>query len=85
NDDNSLKIKLLSSINLDDVTESVFEIIDSVAENPSGAAILIWDPDLESFGDRFYAGSKKRDLPKLCDAFVNDFDSDGEDENLSEV
>src|SRR5277367_178596 len=83
NDNDTLKIKLLSSINLDEVTDSVFEIVDSVADSPAGVAILIWDPDLESFGDRFYSGQKKRDLPKLCDAFVNDFDSD--DDKLSEV
>jgi diguanylate cyclase (GGDEF)-like protein len=83
NDNNALKIKLLSSINLDEVTDSVFEIIDLVVDNPAGAAILIWDPDLESFGDRFYYGQKKRDLPKLCDGFVNDFDSD--EEKLVEV
>jgi diguanylate cyclase (GGDEF)-like protein len=85
NDTLTLKIKLLSSINLDDVTECVAEIMAAVASDPPGIAILMWDSDLESFGDRFYFGSKKRDLPKLCDAFVEEFDeAESQDEPLAE-
>lgn len=79
NDTSSLQLKLLSSIDLDDVTDCVSEIIDVVAGSVAGTAVLMWDSDLESFGDRFYFGAKKRDLTKLCDAFVEDFDeADGE-------
>lgn len=85
NDTPTLKIKLLSSINLDDVTDCVAEIIGAVAEDPPGIAVLMWDSDLESFGDRFYFGSRKRDLPKLCDTFVDDFDeAESEDEPFAE-
>ncbi len=83
NDTPTLKIKLLSSINLDEVTDHVAEIVDAVAGSPAGIAVLMWDSDLESFGDRFYFGAKKRDLSKLCDTFVNDFDED--DEVFSEL
>jgi diguanylate cyclase (GGDEF)-like protein len=84
NDTPSLQIKLLSSIELDDVTDCVSEIIDVVVSSLSGTAVLMWDSDLESFGDRFYFGPKKKDLSKLCDAFVEDFDP-SEGELLSEL
>jgi diguanylate cyclase (GGDEF)-like protein len=80
----SLQLKLLSSIDLDDVTDCVSEIIDVVVGSLSGTAVLMWDPDLESFGDRFYFGPKKRDLSKLCDLFVEEFDQSDE-ELLSEL
>ena len=78
NDTPTLKTKLLSSIDLDEVTESVAEIFEAVGGASAGTAVLMWDSDLESFGDRFYFGAKKRDLAKLCDTFVQDFDEEGE-------
>ena len=32
--------------------------------------MLLWDTDLESFGDKFSFGSRKKDLTKLADAFA---------------
>lgn len=72
-DNLDLKLRLLSSIDLDDVTSVAAEIVDSVTSSEA-TAILMWDSDLETFGDRFLFGSKKKEIIKLCDALYENME-----------
>jgi len=66
----NLKLALLTSIELDEVAQAVAEIVTELSK-PQAIAIMLWDQDLESFGDKFLFGARKKDLTKLCDAFAN--------------
>jgi diguanylate cyclase (GGDEF)-like protein len=74
NDISTIKLKLLSSIDLDKVADCVAETISLVIGPSSALAMLMWDPDLEDFGERFYFGKRERELSKYCDAFTQSFE-----------
>lgn len=67
----NLKLKLLSTMELDAVAELVIATLESQFET-NAVAILLWDPDLESFGDRYTSGKSKKELGKFVDAFIAD-------------
>jgi diguanylate cyclase (GGDEF)-like protein len=69
-DISDLKLALLSSIELDEVAGAVAEIVTQLTE-PQAIAIMLWDQDLESFGDKFLFGPRKKDLTKLCDVLAD--------------
>jgi diguanylate cyclase (GGDEF)-like protein len=64
-----LKVKLLSSIDLDEVAETAAEIITAVV-GAKTVAMLMWDSDLEGFGEKFVYGPLKKDFLKFGEAFV---------------
>jgi diguanylate cyclase (GGDEF)-like protein len=70
-------VRLLSTIDLDEVLASVAEIIGEVC-SPQAVAILMWDTDLETFGDRFFFGPRKKELVKLAEAFADEEQSEPE-------
>ncbi|MGH9549480.1 MAG: hypothetical protein ACRD3W_08895, partial [Terriglobales bacterium] len=76
------KLKLLSSIELDEVAELAAQIVESRAQTQA-VAVVIWDPDLESFADKYVFGARKKDLIKLADAFAED--SDPPKESIGEL
>lgn len=65
------KVRLLSSIDLEEVMNVVAELVSGVCQ-PQALAILMWDPDLEAFADRFLFGPRKKDLTKLAESFELD-------------
>ncbi|HEY9718549.1 MAG TPA: diguanylate cyclase [Trichormus sp.] len=69
-DISDLKLALLSSIELDEVADAVAKIVTQLTE-PQAIAIMLWDQDLESFGDKYLFGPRKKDLTKLCDAIAD--------------
>lgn len=62
------KVRLLSSTNLEEVVSIVAEIILGLGA-PKSVAILVFDPDLEEFSDRFHFGEKKTSFGKLVEQF----------------
>lgn len=65
------KIRLLSSLELEEVQTVASEIITEVC-SPKAIAILMWDEDLEHFGNKFFFGPQKKELIKLADAFAEE-------------
>ncbi len=77
------KVRLLSSIDLDEVLATVAEIISEIC-SPQAVAVLMWDTDLETYGDRFLFGPRKKELGKLAEAFA-DIETEGLDRRIFEV
>ncbi|CAN5428219.1 hypothetical protein BH10CYA1_BH10CYA1_59590 [soil metagenome] len=65
------KIRLLSSLELEEVQTVASEIISEIC-SPKAIAILMWDEDLEHFGNKFFFGPQKKELVKLADAFAEE-------------
>jgi diguanylate cyclase (GGDEF)-like protein len=78
-----LKVKLLASIDLDEAAATTAEIVTYLCQ-AEDVAILMWDADLESFGEKFFFGPRKKDLLKLCEAYLKqeDAEADGQLEEL---
>lgn len=78
NDDNTdLYTKLLSSLDLEEAALTVIETVLAICGAQS-AAVLVFDPDLESFPDRFYQSPQRKDLIALCEAFLKTFEQDSD-------
>jgi len=77
------KVRLLSSLELDDVLAVAHEIIETIC-TPKAVSVLMWDADLENFGDRFNFGARKKEFAKFADAFCED-DLPGKEQEISEL
>lgn len=66
--------RLLGALDFDQVLETVASILDHTF-NPQAIAILIWDPDLETFEDRKLFGPQSERLTKLVQAFAAKMES----------
>lgn len=62
------KVRLLSSTDLEAVVTIMSEIILGLGA-PKSCAILVFDPDLEEFSDRFIFGEKKAAFAKFVEEF----------------
>jgi diguanylate cyclase (GGDEF)-like protein len=69
------KVRLLSNIELDEVLSTAAEVISEVCQ-PQALAILMWDPDLEAFADRFLFGPRKKDFAKFAEGYEEEDPSD---------
>jgi len=69
------KVRLLSNIELDEVLSTAAEVISEVCQ-PQALAILMWDPDLEAFADRFLFGPRKKDFAKFVEGYEEEDPSD---------
>ncbi|HEY9775483.1 MAG TPA: sensor domain-containing diguanylate cyclase [Planktothrix sp.] len=70
------KLKLLSSIDLDEVAQAVADIVGRSLKSQI-QAVLMWDPDLESFGEKYLFGARKKDLVKFIDEFAESAEPPG--------
>ncbi len=70
-DSENWKLRLLSSIDLNDVVATAVEIITQLTESPN-LAVLMWDSDLDSFGEKFLFGPKSKELAKACELFLQE-------------
>ncbi|MFN8658528.1 MAG: sensor domain-containing diguanylate cyclase [Candidatus Obscuribacterales bacterium] len=68
------QLALLSTIDLDEVMETVARILLDAGE-AKAVSILMWDEDLESFGETEVFGPKKKEFAKFVEA-VSEADSD---------
>jgi diguanylate cyclase (GGDEF)-like protein len=73
NDKHEIMLKLLSSRELSDCLSTVGQLILDVT-CASGAAVMIWDADMESFAQQETFGEKRKRMISLCDEFVELFD-----------
>lgn len=62
------KIRLLSSLELQEVQSVVADIVTEIC-SPQAVAVLMWDEDLEHFGNKAVFGAQKKDIAKLVDSF----------------
>jgi len=75
-------IKLLSTVDLDEVVETVAEIVLKLTESQA-VAVLVWDQDLENFSDTQSFGQRKKEFRKFAEAYAEEFeDSEKEVEEL---
>jgi len=75
-------IKILSSLDLDEVLESVAETVLQLA-SPQAVAILMWDRDLENFSDQPVFGPRKKEFRKFVESLAADYErSDKQIEEL---
>src|SRR4029450_12932920 len=75
-------IKLLSTVDLDEVVETVAEIVLKITDCQA-VSVLVWDQDLESFSDTETFGLRKKDFRKFAEDYAKKFeDSQTEVEEL---
>jgi diguanylate cyclase (GGDEF)-like protein len=67
-------IRLLSAFELEDAMEHVAEIVMAAAA-ASGAAVLMWDTDLEAIADRMFFGEQQKELRALADALTESYEN----------
>src|SRR5262249_10914594 len=65
-------IKLLSTVDLDEVVEIVAEIVLKLTDCQA-VALLVWDQDLENFSDTQTFGPRKKDFRKFAEAYAEEF------------
>lgn len=65
----TLRHRLLSSIDLDEVAETCGDII-CKQTGATAIGVIMWDVDLEAFSDRFFFGPRKKDLVKVGESFA---------------
>jgi diguanylate cyclase (GGDEF)-like protein len=66
-------IRLLSSIDLDEVAAIVADVL--LQLSPYRAlAVLMWDEDLERFGERFVFGPDKKDFLKVAESYADSYE-----------
>lgn len=65
------KIRLLSTLELQEVQSVVADIVTEICA-PKAIAVLMWDEDLEHFGNKASFGADKKEIAKLVDAFCEE-------------
>lgn len=66
-------IQLLSAFELEDVMERAANLVMEVGA-ATGAAVLMWDTDLESIADRMFFGERQKELRALADALAENYE-----------
>lgn len=65
------KVRLLSTMELQEVQSVVADIVTEICD-PKAVAVLMWDEDLEHFGNKVSFGEQKKEIAKLVDAFCEE-------------
>lgn len=68
-------LRLLSSLDLEEVLTLVAEIVIRICQ-PTAGAIVMWDSDLESFSECSVFGAKKKEFTKFVETFMHDWAGD---------
>ena len=77
-------IRLLSTIDLDEATAAVADVVGQICAYRA-LAILIWDEDLESFGEQFLFGTDRKDFSAFAKHYAGSYEHDVEELKLIEL